>query len=609
MRKKKHIKIFKEGMEAGAKPFEKKFETLKDQQDEISQKASKIISQQNKQRKLTDMLISEIERQDDKQSLLDSDMQKQGKAITKQKRELDKIELLMPAIDHKCNKCGKPIHPEQIVCCNCGEISKNIPFDLYDLKIEEECHKEVETLSKTIIKNSNADSTWIYPELNEQFIKMKKIQEIAAINMKDKSGEERDIYKQIYRKAKSFFGRYEDRKIEIAIVGTVKAGKSSLINAIVGSNIASVKATPETSVLVKYRTTPCENYLKIKFYTEKEWERLWSTAQTATTFLSEYNETGAENIKYEYLGKKTEFIECEKNELRDLVMEWTRSDSPKHFFVKEIEVGYESEDMPHDIYLVDTPGLSDPVKYRSDITRRYISKSDWILACITCEKLSEQPEFQFLSRVIANKNGDVSKIFVIATKKDILIENERILKRNEFLERLKQLYSNPELAISRFSFVAAECHVFAKTIQSGRELEDDQRKKMRKMLADMDMEMGDLVEAKNLKTVMEYAEVESLFEKMKRIVINSKREHLIREITLDYNKTMSEINTLADAYLIEMKNFIQSLISENNDDNETINELEESNKQIQIIQKKIKNLKDALEIEIAANSSTLKTKG
>lgn len=595
-------------MEAGAKPFEKKFETLKEQQDEISQKASNIISQQNKQRKLTDSLISEIEKQDDKQSLIDMEVKKQRKTIARQKNKLDKIELLMPMIEQRCNKCGKPVFPEQIVCSNCGEISMHIPYGLHDLNIGEECQKEVETLSNTIIRNTSADSTWIYPELNEQFIKMKKIQEIAAINMKDKTGEERDIYKQIHRKAKSFFGRYEDRKIEIAIVGTVKAGKSSLINAIVGSNIASVKATPETSVLVKYRTTPCENYLKIKFYTEKEWERLWSTAQTAKNFLNEYNETGAENIKYEYLGKKTEFIECEKSELHDLVMEWTRSDSPKHFFVKEIEVGYESEDMPHDIYLVDTPGLSDPVKYRSDITRRYISKSDWILACITCEKLSEQPEFQFLSRVIANKNGDVSKIFVVATKKDMLIESERILKRDEFLERLKQLYSNPELAISRFSFVAAECHVFAKIVQSGIELVDDQWIKLSKMLIDLRMSVSDLVDSSKFKKVIEYAEVESLFEKMKRIVINSKREHLIREITIDYNKTMSEINTLADAYLIEMKSFIQSLISENNDDNETINELEESNKQIQIIQKKIKNLKEALEIEIAANSSALKIK-
>lgn len=64
-------------------------------------------------------------------------------------------------------------------------------------------------------------------------------------------------------------------------------------------------------------------------------------------------------------------------------------------FVKEIEVGYQSDTIPHDVFLVDTPGLSDPVRYRSDITRRYIKRSDWILACITGENLSCQPEFNF----------------------------------------------------------------------------------------------------------------------------------------------------------------------------------------------------------------------
>lgn len=62
-----------------------------------------------------------------------------------------------------------------------------------------------------------------------------------------------------------------------------------------------------------------------------------------------------------------ELIKCSNEDLPKLMMEWSKSDSPKHFYVKEIEVGYESEDLPHDVYLVDTPGLSDPIKYRSDI--------------------------------------------------------------------------------------------------------------------------------------------------------------------------------------------------------------------------------------------------
>lgn len=62
-------------------------------------------------------------------------------------------------------------------------------------------------------------------------------------------------------------------------MGTVKAGKSSLINALIGTRLASVDPTPETSILVKYRTTSEGNYLKINFYTEAQWNKLWSTAK------------------------------------------------------------------------------------------------------------------------------------------------------------------------------------------------------------------------------------------------------------------------------------------------------------------------------------------
>ena len=63
---------------------------------------------------------------------------------------------------------------------------------------------------------------------------------------------------------RNFFPDYRKRRIEIAVVGTVKAGKSSLINALIGTRLASVDPTPETSILVKYRTTSEGNYLKIK---------------------------------------------------------------------------------------------------------------------------------------------------------------------------------------------------------------------------------------------------------------------------------------------------------------------------------------------------------
>ena len=52
--------------------------------------------------------------------------------------------------------------------------------------------------------------------------------------------------------------------------------------------MASVDPTPETSVLVKYHTTSSKNYIRVEFYTEKQWERLWLDVGKNSTFRQEY---------------------------------------------------------------------------------------------------------------------------------------------------------------------------------------------------------------------------------------------------------------------------------------------------------------------------------
>lgn len=603
MIKKRKSQIYKSGMEAGAKPFQDKFEQTTKQIRKTGKQVKDIAKTQKKNQKVTNQIIDGVQKIDCDLKKTKSNVAKQSKQNKKQREVISNIEIMMPSITATCNYCGKPIESHQIICSSCGMVGKTFPYNLTRFDLKDICFTRVAGLSKTIKKAKNIEEDWLYPELNDKFIKMKKIQEISAVAMKKNDKENVSAYKHINSLANEFFNKYRKKRIEIAVVGTVKAGKSSLINALLGADLASVKATPETSILVKYRTTADENYLKITFYTGEEWNTLWSTTKLATVFLDEYKNSGAEHIRYDYLGKKEQFIRCKAEELPKIMMEWSKSDSPKHFFVKEIEVGYQSESLPHDVYLVDTPGLSDPVKYRSDITRDYITKSDWILACITSEKLSEQPEFHFLSKVIENKGGDVSKIFVVATKKDILVESERVAKRNEFLARLVQLYNNEELAISRFSFVAAECHIFTSKVILGEELEANDRRKMRKMLADLDMDMEDITEESG--KVIDYAGVQALFNKVNKVVLSKRRSIIIDEIYKDYAQCMVNINSYANEYIEDAKDFLDNLTSENEMDTNKIEELQESNKQLAILQEQVKNLKRELEIKIAANSSSL----
>ena len=64
---------------------------------------------------------------------------------------------------------------------------------------------------------------------------------------------------------------------QIAIVGAIKAGKSTLINALLGYDLASVDVTPETATLTKIKASE-KSYVKTSFYTNEDWAKIWSQA-------------------------------------------------------------------------------------------------------------------------------------------------------------------------------------------------------------------------------------------------------------------------------------------------------------------------------------------
>ena len=605
MRKKKQMEIYKCGMEAGAAPFEKKYEETAKQIRKTSGHIDELARNQRKNKKIVDAMIDGEQQNQQRIQDLNKIVETGEKTLTRYKRKTENIELMMPSVSTTCGSCGHPIESHQLVCSFCGALSKSFPYELVDFDIEKKCMAEVEELAK-IIKESNCnDDDWLYQELDDKFRKMKKIKNIAYKAMKDKGEENVPVYRKIYGLTQKFFSDYRKRRIEIAVVGTVKAGKSSLINALIGTRLASVDPTPETSILVKYRTTSEGNYLKINFYTEAQWNKLWSTAKNATVFRNEYDRLGAENIKYEYLNKPQKYITCSSEELPRIMMEWSKSDAPKHFFVKEIEVGYQSDTIPHDVFLVDTPGLSDPVRYRSDITRRYIKRSDWILACITGENLSCQPEFNFLSKVISNKGGDVSKIFVVATKKDMLTNAEGEKKEKEFLIRLGELYNNDSMAVSRFAFVAAEVHLMTTQVIQGINLEPEEKKKFKKALLeiDEDLEFSDV--SRKADDILKYASVNDLFDRINKVVLLNRRNYIVNGIINDYIKCMKVINENASLYLDDSKAYLKKLTEDREYDQSQIEKIEQSNRDIEILQDKIRKIRRNLEIEISANSENI----
>lgn len=220
------------------------------------------------------------------------------------------------------------------------------------------------------------------------------------------------------------------KHLEVAIVGSIKAGKSTFINSFFQENIASMDVTPETASLTKFTYSETNN-LTVSFYKENEWEELWKSVEESdsdinqSVFKREFENLNANSIKNEYINREELFITCgNMSELIDRVAEYTSKKSAKHYFVKEITVGLNNKKLPKDIVFVDTPGLNDVVKYRSEITKDYIRKANAVLVCVVAESLDKH-ELLTILEVFENVGKNVDRVLILGTKLDTLNEPKK----------------------------------------------------------------------------------------------------------------------------------------------------------------------------------------
>lgn len=78
--------------------------------------------------------------------------------------------------------------------------------------------------------------------------------------------------------------RRVDRKLSIAVVGRVKAGKSSFLNSLLfdGKDVLPRAFTPKTATLTKIEYAP-ENAIEVEYYTKEEWTSLCGLSQQSRT--------------------------------------------------------------------------------------------------------------------------------------------------------------------------------------------------------------------------------------------------------------------------------------------------------------------------------------
>ena len=180
--------------------------------------------------------------------------------------------------------------------------------------------------------------------------------------------------------------RREDRKLSIAVVGRVKAGKSSFLNSLLfnGKDVLPRAFTPKTATLTKIEYAP-ENAIEVEYYTKEEWTSLCGLSQqsrsgddvtAARDLVGSARKSGIDVVSY--LAKGHERVEFpSEQDLMGRLNDYVGESGKLTPLVKSVTI-YTDRSELDGVSIVDTPGLCDPVVSRTVRTREFLEVCDTV---------------------------------------------------------------------------------------------------------------------------------------------------------------------------------------------------------------------------------------
>lgn len=412
---------------------------------------------------------------------------------------------------------------------------------------------KVDELQK-IVNSKEIDSAFLWDQTVQKYAtKMHKVRKILK-----SEGISELVTSKMFKDMDTFLSRCADAEFHIALVGAIKAGKSTLINALLGYEYASTKVTPETASLTKFKKG-ATNYVKVSFYSEAEWGALWKSANEAkaTVFLETYAKLNADVEKESWLGKADKSIVCEtKEELVSEIQKWTSSKSVCHYFVKEVEVGLKEFELPEGVVLVDTPGLDDVVEYRSNITRDYIDRANAVLVCVKSDALTGQ-EMATIYSVFANTRYNPGKVYIVATQIDTLNRPREnwIEQQEEWLKYLKGKGAYASLELAKKNLIPVSAYLYTLLKEYNDLTEDDDK------FWDLDsiirkFRIRDINE--NYQDMLDFTNISLLKNKIQRELVQDYRKLLIDDIAANYELCKESIKEAMDKIKSAQEEIIQT---------------------------------------------------
>ena len=262
----------------------------------------------------------------------------------------------------------------------------------------------------------------------------------------DTIGELKDIFssKELILELEETNEYINNQKFSIGITGVMNAGKSTMLNALMGQEILGSAVVPETAnlTIVKYDKSPSA---KVFYWNTQEWQRIENSAheiESIQEFVKETKSIFGDELK----SIITEESHSEEVDIHNLAKYTSAEASGKKCnLVKYVELKSDLNFLEDGIEIVDTPGLDDPVIQREEITKEYLSQCDLMLHLMNVSQSATLKDVEFIIDALLYQN--ITKLLVVITRAD-MVSKEQL---QEVINYTKTSISNQLKAINKDS--------------------------------------------------------------------------------------------------------------------------------------------------------------
>lgn len=227
--------------------------------------------------------------------------------------------------------------------------------------------------------------------------------------------------KEILQELENTKNYLNNQKFSIGITGVMNAGKSTMLNALMGKEILGSAVVPETANLTIVKHNPTDN-AKVYYWNEQEWNRIEKSAsqlESMKEFVEETNKIFGDNLK-NYIRPISRFDEIDIKDLSSYTS--AETSGKKCNLVKYVELGSKLDFLSDGIEIVDTPGLDDPVIQREEITKEYISQCDMMIHLMNVSQSATLKDVEFIIDALLYQN--ISKLLVVITRADTVSKEQ-----------------------------------------------------------------------------------------------------------------------------------------------------------------------------------------